>query len=164
MFSLLFSITCGKSEQQHFVKTSSVIMFYKLQFSIQKISWIFEIVVVVQLLSHGQFFVTPWTVTGHVPLSMEFYRQEILKCVAVSSSGVFHIQGWTRISCALHNVNWKGFTPLSTHALRVCMCVSGTVLYPSSLSKIIVIKRSQQDSAKQRGLLILINREQSMNI
>ena len=30
--SLLFSITCGKSEQQqHFVKTSSVIMFCKLQ-------------------------------------------------------------------------------------------------------------------------------------
>ena len=28
------------------------------------------------MLSHVQFFVTPWTVAHQVPLSMEFYRQE----------------------------------------------------------------------------------------
>ena len=30
--------------------------------------------------------VTPWTVTCQVPLSMGFSRQEILECVAISSS------------------------------------------------------------------------------
>ena len=30
----------------------------------------------VQLLSHVQLFVTPWTVTRQAPLSMEFSRQE----------------------------------------------------------------------------------------
>ena len=32
--------------------------------------------VCVQLLSHVQLFVTPWTVAHQAPLSMEFYRQE----------------------------------------------------------------------------------------
>ena len=29
-----------------------------------------------KLLQSVQFFVTPWTVASHVPLSMEFFRQE----------------------------------------------------------------------------------------
>ena len=33
-------------------------------------------VVVVELLSHVQFFVSPWTETHQAPLSMEFSRQE----------------------------------------------------------------------------------------
>ena len=34
------------------------------------------IVVVVQSLSHGRLFATPWTVTPQAPLSMGFPRQE----------------------------------------------------------------------------------------
>ena len=33
-------------------------------------------VVVVQLLSHVQFFATPWTVARQAPLSVRFSRQE----------------------------------------------------------------------------------------
>ena len=40
-----------------------------------------------QLLSHVQFFVTPWTVACQAPLSMEFSRQEYWNGLPFSPSG-----------------------------------------------------------------------------
>ena len=40
-----------------------------------------------QSLSHVQVFATPWTVAHHVPLSMEFSRQEYWTGLPVPSLG-----------------------------------------------------------------------------
>ena len=44
-------------------------------------------VVTVQSLSHVQFFVTPWTIAHHAPLSMEFPRQEYCSGLPCPSPG-----------------------------------------------------------------------------
>ena len=48
-------------------------------------NWEFGIVAV-QLLSHVQLFVTPWTVARQVSLSMEILQARILEWVAMPSS------------------------------------------------------------------------------
>ena len=45
--------------------------------------WDFGIVVF-QLLSHVQLFVTPWTIARQVSLSMEILQARILEWVAIS--------------------------------------------------------------------------------
>ena len=40
-----------------------------------------------QLLSHVQFFVTPWTVAYQAPLSMEFFRQDYWSGLSFLSPG-----------------------------------------------------------------------------
>ena len=47
--------------------------------------WDFGIVVF-QLLSHVQLFVTPWTIARQVSLSMEILQARILEWVAMPSS------------------------------------------------------------------------------
>ena len=45
------------------------------------------VVVVVQSLSHVQFFTTPWTVARHVPLSMGLSRQDYRSGLPFPSPG-----------------------------------------------------------------------------
>ena len=45
------------------------------------------IIVVVQSLSHVQFFTTPWTVARHVPLSMGLSRQDYRSGLPFPSPG-----------------------------------------------------------------------------
>ena len=57
--------------------------------------------VVVQSLSHAQFFATPWTVAGQAPLSMGFPRQEYWSGLPFPSPGDLSDPGIEPVSPAL---------------------------------------------------------------
>ena len=54
----------------------------------------FKVKVKVKLLSHVQFFATPWNVAYEAPLSMGFSMQESWSGLPFPSPGIFPTQGW----------------------------------------------------------------------
>ena len=46
-----------------------------------------------QLLSHVQFFATPWTAAHQAPLSMGFFQARIMEWISISTSGDLPNQG-----------------------------------------------------------------------
>ena len=58
--------------------------------------------VVVQSLSHVQYFVTPWTAARQAPLSVGFSRQEYWSGLPFPPPGVFLTQGLN-----LHLLHWQ---------------------------------------------------------
>ena len=74
---------------------------------------------------------TPWTVACHVPLSMEFSRQDYLKWVTVSfSRGSSWPRNQTWVSC----IAGRFFTDWSVSGIYMYVCISHTYIYSFSCS------------------------------
>ena len=112
------AISYSKGSYQPRVRTQvSCIVgrFYTIWVTIKtEPKWVSEILLLyenfilyfIDVLSHIQLFVTPWTVTHQAPLSMEFSRREFLSGLLFPTPGQSSWpRDWTCISCRL--LHWQ---------------------------------------------------------
>ena len=83
--------------------------------------WFVLYTCVCQLLSHAQFFVTPRTVAGQAPLSMEFSRQEYWSGLPFPSPGDLPDPGIEPASPAVQAASLPS-EPSTSVNLRECHC------------------------------------------
>ena len=109
-----------------------------MSISLPRHTWPFMICVFVyvytQLLSHAQFFVTPWTVACQATLSVRFPRQEYWSRLPFLAPGIFLTQGsnpcllglphWQVNLLPLNHLGstlrWPGLCQLFHHLLHPC--------------------------------------------
>ena len=120
--------------------------------------------VTVQLLSHLQLFVTPWTVANQAPLSKGFSRQEYWSGQPFLLQGIFPTQGLNLVSCIAGGffMTAPPGKPTFSHNPLFFLCSSEvfTFLNSSQLDKILSGKKGRlkktEPSQRIPSLLILV--------
>ena len=114
--NIAISYSKGSYQPRVRIQVSCIVgRFYTIWVTIKtEPKWVSEILLLyenfilyfVDVLSHIQLFVTPWTVTHQAPLSMEFSRREFLSGLLFPTPGQSSWpRDWTCISCRL--LHWQ---------------------------------------------------------